>query len=69
MKKNLKFSVLIPFSYSLMILFHQNFNSRFNLVPGLALLRNFPKIIPLFLLIFERKNERFAVGGGGQMIF
>jgi hypothetical protein len=48
---------------------YKNFNRRFNLVPGLAPLRNFTKIIPLFLLIFEWKDERFAVVGRGQMIF
>jgi hypothetical protein len=68
-EKILKFKVLIPFSHFLMMHFYKNFNRRFNLVPGLAPLRNFPKIIPLFLLIFEWKDERFAVGGESQMIF
>jgi hypothetical protein len=32
-------------------------------VSGLAPLQNLPKIVAVFLLIFERKHERFAVGG------
>jgi hypothetical protein len=68
-KKILKFEVLILFSHSLMMPSYKNFNRRFNLVPGLAPHRNFTKIIPLFLLIFEWKDERFAVVGRGQMIF
>jgi hypothetical protein len=67
--KILKFEVLIPFSHHLMMLFHQNFNRRFHHVPGLAPLRNFPKIVAVFLLILERKHERFEVWGGAQMIF
>jgi hypothetical protein len=67
--KNLKFEVLTPFSHFLIMLFHWNFNRQFDDVPGLTPLRNFPKIVLVFLLIFERKHKRFAVGGRGQVIF
>jgi hypothetical protein len=68
-KKILKFKVLIPFSHYLMKLFHWKFNRRFHDVPDLAPLRNFPKIVPVFLLIFERKQERFEVGSGVKWFF
>jgi hypothetical protein len=31
--------------------------------------QDFPKTVATFLLIFERKHERFKLGGGEQMIF
>jgi hypothetical protein len=50
------------------LLFHiennLKFNLRFNYVPGQIPLRNFPKIIPWFLSVFERNHERIAVGVG-----
>ncbi len=52
-----------------MMLIHENFIRRFDLVPVLAPFRDFPKVVAAFLLIYERKHERFEMGGGGQMIF
>jgi hypothetical protein len=61
--------VLTLFLHSLIMLLHRNFNCRFHYVQGLAPLINFSKIVPLFLLIFERKPEKKLIRGGGQMIF
>ncbi len=50
------------------MLFNYNLNHRFDDVPG-SKLRNFPKIVPVFLLIFEQKHERFEVGAGVKSFF
>jgi hypothetical protein len=47
----------------------ENFNRRFDYVPGFEPLSNFPKIIPLFLLIVERNPEKELIRGGGQINF
>jgi hypothetical protein len=44
-------------------------NRRFHHIPGVASLQNFPKIVTVFLLIFERKHERFALGAGVKPFF
>ncbi len=69
MKKILKFEVLTLFLHELITLLHQNFNCRFDHVPGLAPLSNFPKIISLFLPIFERNTEKKLIKSRYQMIF
>ncbi len=61
--------VLTLFLHELIMLLHRNFNCRFDHVSGLAPLSNFPKIISLFLSIFERNSEKKLIRGGGQMIF
>jgi hypothetical protein len=61
--------VLTLFLRSLIMLLHRNFNCRFDHVLGLAPLSNFPKIISLFLPIFERNPEKKLIRGRGQMIF
>jgi hypothetical protein len=61
--------VLTLFLHSLIILLHRNFNCRFDHVPDLAPFSNFPKIIPLFLPIFERNPEKKIMRDGSQTIF
>ncbi len=47
----------------------ENFNRQFHYVPGLKPLSNFPKIIPLFLLIFERNPEKKLIRAGVKWFF
>jgi hypothetical protein len=49
-----------------MMLFHENFNRQFDYVPILAPFRDFPKVVAAFLLIYERKHERFELGEAGD---
>jgi hypothetical protein len=44
-------------------------NCRFDHIPGVASLQNFSKIVAVFLLILERKHERFALGAGVKSFF
>jgi hypothetical protein len=61
--------VLTLFLHKLIMLLHRNLNCRFDHVPGLAPLSNFPKIIFLFLPIFEQNPEKKLIRGRGQIIF
>jgi hypothetical protein len=51
-----------------MMLFHENFNRRFDHIPVLAPFRDFPKIVAAFFL-FLSGNTKDLNWGWGQMIF
>jgi hypothetical protein len=57
------------FNLHFLLFLHWKLNLRFNYVRGQVPLRNFPKIIPWFLSIFERNHERIAVGAGVKSFF
>jgi hypothetical protein len=44
-------------------------NRRFDRIPGFFPLQSFPKVVAVFLLIYERKHERFAVEAGVKSFF